>query len=105
MLWQKAQVESGMCTEEPSDSVPIVQDKDMVSEATSASSLYAKRSSGMVAVWQLNEMSGRGFEEAKKWGLRIPQKKPYVPRYVEECSGQSKLYSHHGAQDSRDLSS
>src|SRR6267142_3667954 len=59
---RKAHVESGVCTEEPSDSVPTVRDRDAVSEVASTPSSYAKRSSGTVAVWQSNEKSGRDVE-------------------------------------------
>jgi hypothetical protein len=41
------------------------KDRDAVSDAVSTSSSYAKRSSGTVAIWQSNEMSGRGSEMVK----------------------------------------
>ena len=57
MLQRKAHVELGVYTEESSDSVCTVWEREAVSEATSLSSLYMKRSSGTLAIWQSNKKS------------------------------------------------
>ena len=59
MLWWKVQVESGMCMDESSDSVPIVWDRDMVSDTMFISLLYVKSD-------EIKDIKGEINEDARK---------------------------------------